>query len=359
MALLNRVFSHSVTTVVLLRGLLLLLSKSTIAVSMSVPHSPLNQTQTKNRQRPIINTFFERIDYHHRYTGMSDEADQALLEFWKQAWFDAGWEPRVLSLQDSQKHGDYELFRIELEKVIRTDNDRMASYMHMRWLAMATVGGGFMVDYDVFPIRDFLAHAYEPNERFRNKNNKDYVYCGGEYFVLYDNWSPSLAFGNATMWSRIGWALIEIAKKQQQQQHHHSVSIAPGEMNNSVHATDDDIHKQQTIFWTDSLGLLELSRSTSSQPEFEFVGKCVRSRKSVVDAALVLKSLDLHHNLQTQNCEQRPLRGRLAIQFGTHALWNGVVQPEHRLPQHRLTVAKEWLGQWSRTCNGTKLLAVE
>ena len=86
--------------------------------------------------------------YEPAITDMTPQADQDLLENWKKAWYDAGWEPRVLSEADAKKLPEYDaLLQLIIDaKAIGTYN--MACYI--RWIAMAAVGGGFMSDYDTF-----------------------------------------------------------------------------------------------------------------------------------------------------------------------------------------------------------------
>merc|ERR1712157_37359 len=82
-----------------------------------------------------------------------NQVDRLLLELdeWKKAWFNAGWEPVILGLDDAKNHPYFKKF----EKAF--DNaqypipmyDRMCFY---RWLAMSENGGGWMSDYDTMPL---------------------------------------------------------------------------------------------------------------------------------------------------------------------------------------------------------------
>jgi hypothetical protein len=56
-------------------------------------------------QKPIIYTFYH--DYNGADgsgTGMSSEADQVLLKIWHGEWQNAGWIPRILTLEDARQH---------------------------------------------------------------------------------------------------------------------------------------------------------------------------------------------------------------------------------------------------------------
>ena len=65
------------------------------------PQLPRLERRTKADQgdveRPIMYTYYEKA-----LTDMTDEADASLLENWKKAWFDAGWEPFVLNESDAR-----------------------------------------------------------------------------------------------------------------------------------------------------------------------------------------------------------------------------------------------------------------
>lgn len=121
--------------------------------------SPSMDTTTRTKIRPVINTFFQRIDPSKKGTGMSDEADQAMLDLWSDAWRAAGWEPRILDLSDAKKHPNYDKYSTDLEAVPmhgqsgKGTNKVYNQLCFLRWLAMAAAGGGFMCDYDVLPLR--------------------------------------------------------------------------------------------------------------------------------------------------------------------------------------------------------------
>ena len=114
----------------------------------------LQATIQLKRTKPIMHTFFVRIDpnLHIKYTGMSDEADRIMLQHWERFWQRAGWETKILGMSDAAKHPQFEM----LEEVLDSGTLNYGYYdrlLFFRWLAMSTVGGGFLSHYDVFPIR--------------------------------------------------------------------------------------------------------------------------------------------------------------------------------------------------------------
>lgn len=82
---------------------------------------------------------------------MGEDDDARLLNAWSDAWSEAGWEPRVISLEDAMTHPEYE----NIDMILSQDHMPFGFYdklCFMRWLAMAAVGGGWMSDYDTFPL---------------------------------------------------------------------------------------------------------------------------------------------------------------------------------------------------------------
>ena len=65
--------------------------------------------------RPIMYTFYTPIEGSGaRQAGMTQEAHENLLRVWRMTWQAAGWEPRVLTIQDAMRHPDYEQYNAAL-----------------------------------------------------------------------------------------------------------------------------------------------------------------------------------------------------------------------------------------------------
>ena len=87
--------------------------------------------------RPKMHTYYEKAK-----TDMTDEADVDLLENWKKAWWDAGWEPVIISQWDAMNLPEYN----DMIDLI-VDPDFIGQYnmqCYIRYLAMSAVGGGWM-----------------------------------------------------------------------------------------------------------------------------------------------------------------------------------------------------------------------
>jgi len=96
--------------------------------------------------------------------------------------------------QDAQKHPKYAEFIRLLGKTGASQYDR---FCFIRWLAMAQAGGGWMSDYDVFPLHDFRKQgSFLPNDGVLTIHNRQ---C------------PSLVSGAASEWNRVAMHMIQFA----------------------------------------------------------------------------------------------------------------------------------------------------
>jgi len=96
-----------------------------------------------------MHTFFHEVP-----TGASQDTNLKTLDLWREAWSEAGWEPKILTLQDAKRHPRFAHYEKKLYEQVRilhnpVEYNRMC---FLRWLAMAAAGGGFMSDYDVLPL---------------------------------------------------------------------------------------------------------------------------------------------------------------------------------------------------------------
>ena len=246
--------------------------------------------------KPVIHTFFQRIPPYNRTTGMTDEDDDNLLAFWREAWSRAGWEPVVLTEDDARSHRDFQWFQSELGKL---KLDAFSNILFTRWIAMAAVGGGWYADYDVFPLRAM------PREIPHNGR-----------MTVHDIASPTLASGNAEEWMMTLMALLEDA-----------------EANRSPR--DDKL-----TFWSDSLAVLSVTRKHKNLPPSPQTSRRVADPYSRRDPIF-----------SQYGCSTKAFRDRWVVHFGQEMVQGGpYVPPELRLPKHRLQLAKQWLTKWSTLC---------
>ena len=158
------------------------------------------QCFNKNNEakRPVIYTFFE-LKKTRNPENQRKNLHENLLAVWTELWYAAGWEPKILTLDDSRKHPDYEQFRNGI-----VENSAVGSYDYMcfmRWLAMASHGeGGWMSDYDSFPMGiSYLDGLTLPN---------------GGIFTGWERHVPSLLSGSAEEWNRISRMVLDMALRK-------------------------------------------------------------------------------------------------------------------------------------------------
>jgi len=153
---------------------------------------------------PIIHTFFHKRKQKDGEYSENDVLQQNRLNVWYDLWTKAGWEPRVLTIDDAKTHPDYDdLNSVLLKNANKYTNIWEDSPDHLcfiRWLAMAAHGsGGWLTDYDTFPIGiTTLTGLNLPNE--------------GE-FTSYEQHVPSLMSGNGEEWNRVTNIVLERALK--------------------------------------------------------------------------------------------------------------------------------------------------
>eukprot|EP00545_Synedropsis_sp_CCMP1620_P002524 CAMPEP_0119004314 /NCGR_PEP_ID=MMETSP1176-20130426/1074_1 /TAXON_ID=265551 /ORGANISM="Synedropsis recta cf, Strain CCMP1620" /LENGTH=428 /DNA_ID=CAMNT_0006956005 /DNA_START=9 /DNA_END=1295 /DNA_ORIENTATION=+ len=236
-----------------------------------------SQQQQQHPQQAIIYTFWAPVTplpNGDKGTGMTDEADDHMLALWKQAWEAIGWQPRVLTLQDAQRHPRFDEFYEKLQTVPLWGNRRQGvnreynQWCYIRWLAMAAVGGGWMSDYDVLPIRRIHHHLGA--------------------FTAHEARVPSLVSGSQEEWARMAWAVLE----------------------NGV------AHNQPEVnLWSDMDALANL-QDQQSQPQYHYI-----VNQTVTEAGPLLTGKPW-----TKNKECDMLKRHDAIHFSHNSIQMGVLR---------------------------------
>lgn len=87
--------------------------------------------------------------YYEAIGSINQSEQQQQIELCRQSWQRHGWELVVLSLQQAQQHPWFELYSLGMQSLPTVNTPEYEYHCFLRWLAMVTVGGGLMIDYDV------------------------------------------------------------------------------------------------------------------------------------------------------------------------------------------------------------------
>jgi hypothetical protein len=139
--------------------------------------------------KPVMHTFFEPLK---NTTGMDILDHMLMLRIWEEEWQAAGWETKVVTLDDAKNHSLYEAMEKEAERMF--PNDSYYRFRLYRYLAVAAAGGGWMCDYDIFPTNFPMDEALNPP-------------FGGK-FTSYKNFIPVLIHASADEWTRVAQYFI-------------------------------------------------------------------------------------------------------------------------------------------------------
>ena len=135
------------------------------------------------------------------------KTDQELLEVWKTSWYNAGWDPKVITLDDAKSYRGYISYHNRLRQVKLLGKggrgEEYNEYCFLRYLAMAQVGGGVMSDYDLFPLSDAASSPAVPEPANFTVHQKTLNKAGPV---------PSLCSGSAKEWERIADAILSVSE---------------------------------------------------------------------------------------------------------------------------------------------------
>jgi len=141
----------------------------------------------RNSVKPVIYRF-DRVS-----NAITDE--RRLPHVWDMVWSNAGWLPKKLMVDKLSSEEKY----IGLKERLQGTSLAQIQQRHIhKYLAMASVGGGWLGHGDTFPLNTFGSGAMLPND--------------GK-MTVYDDRFPCLMSGSAEEWMRIATILVEHAEK--------------------------------------------------------------------------------------------------------------------------------------------------
>eukprot|EP00545_Synedropsis_sp_CCMP1620_P001493 CAMPEP_0119011034 /NCGR_PEP_ID=MMETSP1176-20130426/5409_1 /TAXON_ID=265551 /ORGANISM="Synedropsis recta cf, Strain CCMP1620" /LENGTH=303 /DNA_ID=CAMNT_0006963793 /DNA_START=64 /DNA_END=972 /DNA_ORIENTATION=- len=201
------------------------------SVALALPTTtggPRRRLQVAAGERPVIYTYYEQPT---QYDPNDDSLD--LIENWRKAWFDMGWNPIILSPQQAQMLPQYEqlMTLIPSEDLITPEAIRN----YKRWMAMAYVGGGWLADFQLWPLNYFLRHG------------RALPYDGA--LTVYMGTNPVLVSGTGEEYLRLARQIGQTADKM----------IGHQKWLNENYPES----YQKSVLWNDSIALMELRKNIS------------------------------------------------------------------------------------------------
>lgn len=92
-------------------------------------------------------TYFDTVDQ------IDANGQREQIELWKSAWSSSGFNPVVLGLREVKRNPLYAKFLAAVEALPTANPKQYELNCFLRWLALDSMGGGLMSDYDVLPSR--------------------------------------------------------------------------------------------------------------------------------------------------------------------------------------------------------------
>jgi len=286
-------------------------------------------TTMSRKQKPVMYTFYNRIDIWSRNTGMTDDGDDAMLALWKEQWTAAGFDAHILKLEDAEPHPRFAEFQEKLKDVPLNTPTKIYNQMcFIRHLAMAQVGGGFMTDYDVLPLiseGDYSPHTriHEQDESTDSNFDRDgkmEIKEGQEIskdlsFRIPSNQEDITVYSATIAGGGIPCMMSGPASKWE--------SLAFELMDNAITK-----HSEERM-WTDFLAMIDL-----------------REENIYEINNLVLNKFELDREWSEYACNEIKEHGYIAVHF-SHIRFKEAGIPVDQ----RSELARSWLERWKSACN--------
>ena len=311
-----------------------------LSLTMTTPLT-INPTAPRSgQQRPVMYTFFNPLLEDAFVTEMSPEGDKALLELWKSTWWEAGWEPRVLTLSDAQNHPEYEAILRQLDSTLLDGYNKLCI---LRWVAMSQVGGGWMSDYDTFPLLQQQQQQASPattSSGFAASATNMPLPNNGA-LTVHDRHVPDLVSGAPSEWIRMARNIVKTLLEKDAQKRQEIAQTEASSPNANKR------RRRQYTLWTDMMALQHWAETNPRmfQQSARVLPWPFQNNKS------------LGTSWTDDDCQRyTPSPGIVAVHFSHAAILQAknkqtVLRPGQTV-NDRADIAKEWLETWRRSCGG-------
>lgn len=95
-----------------------------------------------------VYTYYQQIDVINNDPRRKSSQND-LINICKKSWELNGWELHILSYDNAKEHPFYHEYSSIIKQLPSVNPESYDYHCYMRWLAMAQIGGGVMIDYDV------------------------------------------------------------------------------------------------------------------------------------------------------------------------------------------------------------------
>ncbi len=154
---------------------------------------PLPSLTFPTDARCPIYTFFQPV------AELSSEQQQAKLHLWRGWFWSRGWLPTVLNVSHARALPGAADLEAHFSSLPTVNPPQYELYCYMRWMALAQVGGGVLLDYDIVDLTPLSAEtATQPELHGR---------CEYGRLTTFHNLRPMLTYGNASEVMRLVTAL--------------------------------------------------------------------------------------------------------------------------------------------------------
>ena len=178
-------------------------------ISYSIAGRNSRSLVTEKKKKPVMYTFYMK-QKEHLLNDRDSQEHIEMLRTWKHYWEEIGWETQVLTKEDAMRHPKFETYNDIINQLKVTTYDHYCFY---RWLAMVTIGGGWMSDYDVIPLMPNLGDFFKFSRR---QSEIEKIAAAHETIGEDDLWLPNngrftsfcsavpcLMSGSAQEWDRV------------------------------------------------------------------------------------------------------------------------------------------------------------
>lgn len=91
------------------------------------------------------------FSYYVNCQGHDPESELKLIALWRQEWLRRGFNPVVLVEWHARRSSGFSEFNNAVSQLPTVNSQDYERACFLRWAALADAGGGWMMDYDVFP----------------------------------------------------------------------------------------------------------------------------------------------------------------------------------------------------------------